>query len=135
MRASVEGLEASRVSFEGASPDGADASPDGPASSPDEDPTPSISPRRRRTFIVIPDALFPGARGPERDVDDEAVRLSTPTGRRTDARGPEDTRAPFATTDISSVVYVSEPTRRSLWPCLVGGIALIRLVISEKILI
>ena len=134
MRASVEGLEASRVSFEGASPDGADASPDGPASSPDEAPTQSISPRRRRTFIVIPDALFPSFARPERDVDDEAVRLSTPTGRRTDARGPEDTRAPFATTDISSVVYVSEPTRRSLWPS--AGLRLvIRLVISEKILI
>jgi|TARA_B100001142_G_scaffold243727_1_gene242893 hypothetical protein len=104
MRASVAGLEASRVSFEGASPDGADASPDGPASSPDEAPTQSISPRRRRTFIVIPDALFPSFARPERDVDDEAVRLSTPTGRRTDARGLEDTRAPFATTDISSVV-------------------------------
>jgi len=116
MRASVEGLEASRVSFEGASPDGANASPDGPASSPDEAPTPSISPRRRRTFIVIPDALFPGARPRQRDADDEAVRVSPPMGRRTDARGPEDTRAPFATTDISSVVYVSEPTRRSLWP-------------------
>ena len=63
-----------------------------------------LSPRRRRTFIVIPDALFPGARGPERDVDDEAVRRSTPTGRHTDARGLEDTRAPFATADISSVV-------------------------------
>ena len=93
-----------------------------------------LSPRRRRTFI-IPDALFPSFARPERDVDDEAARRSTPTGRRTVARGPEDTRAPFATTDISSVVYVSEPTRRSLWPCLVGGIALIRLVISEKILI
>lgn len=92
-----------------------------------------LSPRRRRTFIIPLDALFPGARGPERDVDDEAVRLSTPTGRRTDARGPEDTRAPFATTDISSVVYVSEPTRRSLWPCLVGWLRSAG-SISEKIL-